>query len=136
MLFIFYREENYTIWTRVLIGFGIGAADQTRHPPSNNVLCLEILKIVLFKFFINFYVIKSCVNNNVSMCVLHIFTLLLFKHKLTVFLCRNWKFIHPKKKTFSMRNAKVGKDSLFSKEVLYTLFLTNILSILLGAGVG
>lgn len=49
---------------------------------------------------------------------------------------RNWKFIHPKKKTFSMRNAKVGKDSLFSKEVLYTLFLTNILSILLGAGVG
>lgn len=35
-----------------------------------------------------------------------------------------------------MRNAKVGKDSLFSKEVLYTLFLTNILSILLGAGVG
>jgi BCL2/adenovirus E1B protein-interacting protein 3 len=35
-----------------------------------------------------------------------------------------------------MRNAKVGRDSLFSKEVLYTLFLTNILSILLGAGVG
>ncbi|XP_015371710.1 PREDICTED: BCL2/adenovirus E1B 19 kDa protein-interacting protein 3 [Diuraphis noxia] len=49
---------------------------------------------------------------------------------------KNWKFIHPKKKTYSMRNAKVGKDGLFSKEVLYTLFLTNILSILLGAGVG
>lgn len=49
---------------------------------------------------------------------------------------KNWKFIHPKKKTYSMRNAKVGKDGLFSKEVLYTLFLTNILSILFGAGVG
>ncbi|XP_050421064.1 BCL2/adenovirus E1B 19 kDa protein-interacting protein 3 [Adelges cooleyi] len=49
---------------------------------------------------------------------------------------KNWKFIHPNKKTFSMRNAKVGKDRLFSKEVLYTLFLTNIISMILGVGVG
>jgi hypothetical protein len=51
-------------------------------------------------------------------------------------LCRDWKFKHPKRKTYSIRHAKVGKNSLFSKEVLYTLFLTNFISLLLGTGVG
>lgn len=49
---------------------------------------------------------------------------------------RDWKFKHPKRKTYSIRHAKVGKNSLFSKEVLYTLFITNVISLLLGAGVG
>jgi BCL2/adenovirus E1B protein-interacting protein 3 len=35
-----------------------------------------------------------------------------------------------------MRHAKVGKTSLFSREVLYTLLLTNVLSLILGAGFG
>lgn len=49
---------------------------------------------------------------------------------------KDWKFKHPKRKTYSIRHAKVGKNSLFSKEVLYTLFLTNFISLLLGTGVG
>jgi BCL2/adenovirus E1B protein-interacting protein 3 len=50
--------------------------------------------------------------------------------------CRDWKFKHPNRKSYSIRHAKVGKNSLFSKEVLYTLFLTNFISLLLGTGVG
>ncbi|XP_015594823.1 BCL2/adenovirus E1B 19 kDa protein-interacting protein 3 isoform X2 [Cephus cinctus] len=53
---------------------------------------------------------------------------------------KDWKFKHPpgvtKRKTYSIRTAKVGKNGLFSKEVLYTLFLTNILSLLIGTGFG
>ncbi|EEB14955.1 BCL2/adenovirus E1B 19 kDa protein-interacting protein, putative [Pediculus humanus corporis] len=49
---------------------------------------------------------------------------------------KDWKFKHPKRKTYSIRNAKVGRNSLFSKEVLYTLFITNFISLLLGTGVG
>ncbi|XP_065218565.1 BCL2/adenovirus E1B 19 kDa protein-interacting protein 3 isoform X1 [Planococcus citri] len=49
---------------------------------------------------------------------------------------KDWKFVHPKKKTYSMRNAKVGSIGLFSKEVLYTLIVTNFLSIIIGTGVG
>ncbi|KAG8240418.1 hypothetical protein J437_LFUL003132 [Ladona fulva] len=51
-------------------------------------------------------------------------------------LSRDWKFKHPRKRTYSIRHAKFGKTSLFSKEVLYTLFITNVISILLGTGVG
>ncbi|XP_066581653.1 BCL2/adenovirus E1B 19 kDa protein-interacting protein 3 isoform X2 [Prorops nasuta] len=53
---------------------------------------------------------------------------------------KDWKFKHPlgmtKRKTYSIRTTKVGKNGLFSKEVLYTLFLTNFLSLLIGAGFG
>lgn len=49
---------------------------------------------------------------------------------------KDWKFVHPKKKTYSMRHAKVGKVGLFSKELVYTLIVTNFLSILIGTGVG
>uniref|UniRef100_A0A1B6CNX8 BCL2/adenovirus E1B 19 kDa protein-interacting protein 3 n=1 Tax=Clastoptera arizonana TaxID=38151 RepID=A0A1B6CNX8_9HEMI len=50
---------------------------------------------------------------------------------------KDWKFKHPKRKSnYSIRTAKVGKISLFSKEVLYTLFLTNVISLILGTGVG
>lgn len=53
---------------------------------------------------------------------------------------KDWKFKHPqgmfKRKTYSIRTAKVGKNGLFSKEVLYTLFLSNLLSLLIGTGFG
>uniref|UniRef100_T1E2Y9 Putative positive regulation of apoptotic process n=1 Tax=Psorophora albipes TaxID=869069 RepID=T1E2Y9_9DIPT len=56
---------------------------------------------------------------------------------------KDWKFEHPKSGTrrrgqqgYSMRLARVGKNSLFSREVLYSLVLTNVLSLLLGAGIG
>ncbi|XP_034937074.1 BCL2/adenovirus E1B 19 kDa protein-interacting protein 3 [Chelonus insularis] len=53
---------------------------------------------------------------------------------------KDWKFKHPlgvmKKKTYSIRTTKVGKNGLFSKEVLYSLFLSNLLSLLIGTGVG
>lgn len=47
-----------------------------------------------------------------------------------------WKFRHPQRTTLSLRNSKVVKQGLFSSEVLSILFLTNLLSLLLGAGVG
>ncbi|XP_051156375.1 BCL2/adenovirus E1B 19 kDa protein-interacting protein 3 [Leptopilina boulardi] len=53
---------------------------------------------------------------------------------------KDWKFKHPlsitKRKMYNIRTVKVGKQGLFSKEVLYTLFLTNFLSLLIGTGVG
>ncbi|KAF3424079.1 hypothetical protein E2986_07026 [Frieseomelitta varia] len=53
---------------------------------------------------------------------------------------KDWRFKHPqglnKRKSYSIRTTKVGKIGLFSKEVLYTLFITNILSVLVGAGLG
>lgn len=53
---------------------------------------------------------------------------------------KDWKFKHPlgmtKRKTYSIRTAKVGKNGLFSKEVIYTLFFTNFLSLLIGTGLG
>jgi len=55
---------------------------------------------------------------------------------------KDWKFEHPhtnpkrKPRNYSIRLARVGKNSLFSKEVLYSLLLTNVLSLLLGAGLG
>lgn len=53
---------------------------------------------------------------------------------------KDWKFKHPlgmtKRKTYSIRTAKVGKNGLFSKEVLYTLFLSNLLSLIIGTGFG
>ncbi|KAI4472252.1 hypothetical protein M0802_017010 [Mischocyttarus mexicanus] len=36
----------------------------------------------------------------------------------------------------NIRTAKVGKNGLFSKEVLYTLIITNVLSLLIGTGFG
>ncbi|OXU27839.1 hypothetical protein TSAR_001386 [Trichomalopsis sarcophagae] len=53
---------------------------------------------------------------------------------------KDWKLKHQlgmsRRKTYSIRTAKVGKNGLFSKEVLYTLFLTNILSLIIGTGIG
>lgn len=75
----------------------------------------------------------------------------------TFFCCKNrdWKFEHPehghstvsspippslmkdtRSMSYSMRLARVGGNSLFSKEVLYSLVITNVLSILIGAGIG
>lgn len=48
-----------------------------------------------------------------------------------------WNFQHPRRRPgYSMRLARVGKNSLFSREVLYSLLLTNFLSLIIGAGVG
>lgn len=33
--YCYIREENYTTWIKVLIGYGIGVAGQTKHLPSN-----------------------------------------------------------------------------------------------------
>lgn len=66
---------------------------------------------------------------------------------------KDWKFEHPEHSnvsspippslmkdsramTYSMRQLRVGEKSLFSKEVLYSLVITNVLSILIGAGIG
>lgn len=53
---------------------------------------------------------------------------------------KNWKFEHPQKKRcrsgYSIRLARVGKNSLFSRDILYSLIISNVLSLLLGAGLG
>ncbi|CAO1429552.1 unnamed protein product [Diamesa hyperborea] len=53
---------------------------------------------------------------------------------------KDWKFEHPVTKKevpkYSMRLARVGNIGLFSKEVMYSLVITNVLSILLGTGIG
>ncbi|KAK2705619.1 BCL2/adenovirus E1B 19 kDa protein-interacting protein 3-like isoform X2 [Artemia franciscana] len=49
---------------------------------------------------------------------------------------KDWKFRSVKKKTYSIRGAKVGQVGLFSREVLYTIAITNVMSLILGAGIG
>ncbi|GAB0088174.1 BCL2/adenovirus E1B 19 kDa protein-interacting protein 3 [Sergentomyia squamirostris] len=51
---------------------------------------------------------------------------------------KDWKFQHPQRRNqgYSVRLARVGKNSLFSKEVLYSLLLTNVLSLIIGTGFG
>lgn len=47
-----------------------------------------------------------------------------------------WGFRNPKRDVLSIRCARVGQDKVFSRRGLCTLFLTNLLSLLLGTGVG
>ncbi|VEN50454.1 unnamed protein product [Callosobruchus maculatus] len=49
---------------------------------------------------------------------------------------KNWSFRAPKRDMLSIRYARVGNESVFSRKGLCTLFLTNLISLLLGAGVG
>ena len=52
---------------------------------------------------------------------------------------RDWRVRHPARLTnraLSIRNAKVGNTGIFSRGVLCTFIVTNILSLLLGAGLG
>lgn len=60
---------------------------------------------------------------------------------------KDWKFEHPKQSSqqdnnkpihagYSIRQYRLGKTSLFSREFLYSIVLTNVLSLLLGAGIG
>ena len=56
---------------------------------------------------------------------------------------REWKFIHPEGRIpmkkpygYSIRFAKVGGTSVFSRQVLYTMVITNLISLLLGTGIG
>lgn len=59
---------------------------------------------------------------------------------------KDWKFEHPNQTQeernkpihagYSIRQVRVGKNSLFSREFIYSILLTNVLSLLLGAGIG
>ncbi|XP_019880275.2 BCL2/adenovirus E1B 19 kDa protein-interacting protein 3 [Aethina tumida] len=49
---------------------------------------------------------------------------------------KNWSFRAPKRDLLSIRYARVGNDSVFSRKGLCTLFLTNLISLILGTGVG
>ncbi|XP_072402980.1 BCL2/adenovirus E1B 19 kDa protein-interacting protein 3-like isoform X1 [Diabrotica undecimpunctata] len=49
---------------------------------------------------------------------------------------KNWSFRPPKRDLLSIRYARVGNSSVFSRKGLCTLFLTNLISLLLGTGVG
>lgn len=50
---------------------------------------------------------------------------------------KGWNFQHPRRPTgYSMRTMRFGKNALFSREVLYSLLLTNVLSLIIGAGLG
>lgn len=52
---------------------------------------------------------------------------------------KEWRFSHPGKgvnRGASIRRVMVGKSSLFSRDVLYTLLITNVLSLLIGTGIG
>jgi len=52
---------------------------------------------------------------------------------------KDWKFRHATplaKRTLSIRTAKVGSTGVFSRGVLCTFIVTNLLSLLLGAGLG
>lgn len=60
-----------------------------------------------------------------------------------MFLCyRVWQLpqseeaILKNKKGYSIRLAKVGKNSIFSKEVFYSLLISNIVSLIIGTGIG
>ncbi|XP_053672875.1 BCL2/adenovirus E1B 19 kDa protein-interacting protein 3-like [Anopheles nili] len=59
---------------------------------------------------------------------------------------KNWKFEHPNQSQddrnkpihagYSIRQVRFCKYSVFSREFLYSIVLTNVLSLLLGAGIG
>lgn len=49
---------------------------------------------------------------------------------------KSWSFRPRKTEMLNIRYAKVGNSSLFSRRGLCTLFLTNILSLLIGTGIG
>ncbi|XP_045482240.1 BCL2/adenovirus E1B 19 kDa protein-interacting protein 3 [Harmonia axyridis] len=49
---------------------------------------------------------------------------------------KNWSFRPRKRELLSIRHARLGNNSIFSRKGLCTLFLSNILSILLGTGIG
>lgn len=49
---------------------------------------------------------------------------------------KKWAFKHPQRTGLSLRHTKVAKRGLFSTEVISVLVFTNMLSLLLGAGIG
>jgi BCL2/adenovirus E1B 19 kDa protein-interacting protein 3 len=72
---------------------------------------------------------------------------------LFIIIFREWKFEHQEHMSnistpialrmkdsnpmnYSVRLVRVGEKSLFSRDVLYSLVLSNVLSILIGAGIG
>lgn len=58
---------------------------------------------------------------------------------LLLYFFRNWKFEHPQGKEmakFSIRYAKFGNNSLFSREIAYSILLTNVLTFIFGVGIG
>jgi len=65
-------------------------------------------------------------------------------HNLFIWIvAREWKFMHPEGRIpikkpygYSIRFAKVGGTSVFSRQVLYTMVITNLVTLLLGTGIG
>lgn len=56
---------------------------------------------------------------------------------------KEWKFVHPEGRLptkkpygYSIRFVKVGGTSVFSRQILYTVVITNLISLLLGTGIG
>uniref|UniRef100_T1IIV1 BCL2/adenovirus E1B 19 kDa protein-interacting protein 3 n=1 Tax=Strigamia maritima TaxID=126957 RepID=T1IIV1_STRMM len=49
---------------------------------------------------------------------------------------KEWRFKHPKGGRLSVRHSKAMKSGLLSSEVLSFVLLTNLVSLLLGAGIG
>ncbi|KAG5885723.1 hypothetical protein JTB14_022813 [Gonioctena quinquepunctata] len=47
---------------------------------------------------------------------------------------KNWSFRTPTSDVLSIRHARVGNTSVFSRKGLCTLFLSNLISLILGAG--
>lgn len=48
---------------------------------------------------------------------------------------KEWKLQHPRS-TLSLRNSRAAKSGLFSSEMLTILIVTNLLSVLIGTGIG
>nr|XP_023023351.1 BCL2/adenovirus E1B 19 kDa protein-interacting protein 3 [Leptinotarsa decemlineata] len=49
---------------------------------------------------------------------------------------KNWSFRPPTRDLLSLRYARVGNTNVFSRKGLCTLFLTNLISLILGTGIG
>ncbi|KFM70564.1 BCL2/adenovirus E1B protein-interacting protein 3, partial [Stegodyphus mimosarum] len=48
---------------------------------------------------------------------------------------KEWKLLHPKP-TLSLRNSRAAKSGLFSTEMLTILIVSNLISVLIGTGIG
>ncbi|XP_055678339.1 BCL2/adenovirus E1B 19 kDa protein-interacting protein 3 isoform X2 [Lutzomyia longipalpis] len=102
-----------------------------KSPPNspNTELCMDELKGV----YINYW--NSVKENEIAQ---NKDWLLLWSSRPDQQPPKDWQFQHPQKRApgYSVRLARVGKNSLFSKEVLYSLLLSNVLSVILGVGFG
>ncbi|GIX71952.1 hypothetical protein CDAR_439441 [Caerostris darwini] len=49
---------------------------------------------------------------------------------------KEWKLQHPPRSSLSLRNSRAAKSGLFSTEMLTIIFVSNLLSVLIGFGIG